>query len=166
MRKSTTHADASENITQQAAFSMQDALHNGSLVQRVTENLQKWEAKFTAVEKSHANAAAIFEAAKAKATEANASLEGFESKTRGELDGILTLNRKEGEAWTHEAIRTQAEAFQKFGFDKRRQLLAVQVPIREEAETRKIFEEAKTEFERWSQKMNLLIQAAETFDLD
>jgi hypothetical protein len=135
-------------------------------VQRLSASLPRFEEKFSAVERAHAGAKSTFETAKGKAVEANMSLAGFETKARTGLEEILTLNPKAGEDWTWDSLRTQAEAFQRFGFDKRRQLLAVQVPIREEEETRKKFEEAKTEYEKWKKKMELLNKAVEAFDED
>jgi len=135
-------------------------------VQRLSASLPKFEAKFSAVERAHADAKSILKTAKERAAEANMSLAGFGTKARTGLEEILLLNPKAGEDWTWNGLRTQAEAFRNFGFDKRRQLLAVQVPILEEEETRKKFEEAKTEYEKWKKKMELLNQAAEAFDED
>jgi hypothetical protein len=135
-------------------------------IQRLSASLPKFEEMFSAVERAHANAKSTFETAKGKAAEANMSLAGFETKARTGLEEILILGPKAGEDWTWDGLRIQAEAFQRFGFDKRRQLLSVQVPIREEEETRKKFEEAKTEYEKWKKKMELLSQAAEAFDED
>jgi hypothetical protein len=135
-------------------------------VQRLSASLLKFEANFGAVERAHVDAKSTLETAKERVAETNMSLAGFETKARTELEEILILNPKAGEDWTWDGLHTQAEAFKNFGFDKRRQLLAVQVPILEEEETRKKFEEAKTEYEKWKKKMELLNQAAEAFDED
>jgi hypothetical protein len=160
------HLAGPQKVAEASTTSSHETSREETPVQRLTENLPKFETKFRTVEKAYKEAEATLEAVKSKANEAAKSLDGFETKTRNELDGILTLDRKVGERWTFEAIRSQAAAFQTFGFVKRRELLDVQVPIREEKDARKNFEQAEAEYEKRRKKMALLNQAAEAFDED
>jgi hypothetical protein len=60
-----------------------------------------------------------------KSGEATKSLEDFETKAWNEPEIFLTWIPNAGERWTYDAIRKQAEAFQRFGFDNRRALLDI-----------------------------------------
>jgi hypothetical protein len=157
---------ASAKPTPSSTSSAYGTTREDTPVQRLSGNLPRFEEKFRTIQKSHADTKTALEAAKNKADEAIKALEGFETKARIELDGILMLDRNAGERWTFEAIRSQASAFKQFGFDKRRELLAVQMPMFAEGDAQKNFEKAEAEYKKWHKKMEVLNQAAEAFDED
>jgi hypothetical protein len=158
---------AASTVTPSAplASSIHDNPREGNPLQLFSEKYNKVETSLREVEKAYVEAEATYETAKSRAAGAHKSLNDFDTKVRNQFANILTLNRNAGEDWTFKAIRSQASALRDFAMDKRRELLATQVPILEEEEAQMRYEETKLDYEKWAKKMEEVKQAVYRFQV-
>ncbi|KAE9375832.1 hypothetical protein N431DRAFT_463896 [Stipitochalara longipes BDJ] len=147
LAKSKSRSKMPKDIVPSTALSAHDIPRESTPLERFSAKFNKIEASLKVAEKNQAETKVAFETAKDQAAEAYRSLDSFE--TRHAKNSTIF-----------------SSAFRDFGMDKRRQLLAVQVPIHEEEKARKKFEDTKMEYEKWTEKMELLNQAVEAFEVD